>query len=51
MPLWAWSCPSLSLRSNSGVEYLFTQVPGEVDENQLKELHIRLRAVEPVVKG
>jgi len=30
---------------------LLTQAPSEVDEKQLKELHIRLRAVEPVVKG
>ncbi len=30
---------------------LLTQAPSEVDEKQLKELHIRLRAVEPVVKS
>ena len=30
---------------------LLTQAPSEVDEKQLKELHIRLRAVEPAVKG
>jgi aspartyl-tRNA synthetase len=30
---------------------LLTQAPSEVDEKQLKELHIRLRAVEPVVKN
>ncbi len=30
---------------------LLTQAPSEVDEKQLKELHIRLRNVEPVVKG
>jgi aspartyl-tRNA synthetase len=30
---------------------LLTQAPSEVDEKQLKELHSRLRAVEPVVKG
>jgi aspartyl-tRNA synthetase len=29
---------------------LLTQAPSEVDERQLKELHIRLRAVEPSVK-
>ncbi len=29
---------------------LLTQAPSEVDEKQLKELHIRLRNVEPVVK-
>ena len=29
---------------------LLTQAPSEVDEKQLKELHIRLRAVEPAVK-
>ena len=30
---------------------LLTQAPSEVDEKQLKELHIRLRAVEPAVKS
>ena len=30
---------------------LLTQAPSEVDEKQLRELHIRLRSVEPVVKG
>jgi len=30
---------------------LLTQAPSEVDEKQLKELHIRLRAVEPAVKN
>ena len=30
---------------------LLTQAPSVVDEKQLKELHIRLRAVEPVVKS
>ena len=30
---------------------LLTQAPSEVDEKQLKELHIRLRAVEPGVKN
>jgi aspartyl-tRNA synthetase len=30
---------------------LLTQAPSEVDEKQLKELHIRLRNAEPVVKG
>ncbi len=30
---------------------LLTQAPSEVDEKQLKELHIRLRAVEPSVKS
>ena len=30
---------------------LLTQAPSEVDEKQLRELHIRLRNVEPVVKG
>ena len=30
---------------------LLTQAPSEVDEKQLKELHIRLRNVEPVVKA
>ena len=30
---------------------LLTQAPSEVDEKQLKELHIRLRAVEPAVKA
>ena len=30
---------------------LLTQAPSVVDEKQLKELHIRLRTVEPVVKG
>jgi len=30
---------------------LLTQAPSEVDERQLKELHIRLRAVEPAVKS
>jgi hypothetical protein len=30
---------------------LFMQVPSEVDAKQLKELHIRLRAVEPAVKS
>ncbi len=30
---------------------LLTQAPSEVDEKQLKELHIRLRATEPAVKG
>ena len=30
---------------------LLTQAPSEVDEKQLKELHIRLRAVEPSVKN
>ena len=30
---------------------LLTQAPSEVDEKQLRELHIRLRAVEPVVKS
>jgi aspartyl-tRNA synthetase len=28
-----------------------TQAPSEVDEKQLRELHIRLRATEPVVKS
>ncbi|MFT5590357.1 MAG: aspartyl-tRNA synthetase [Bradyrhizobium sp.] len=30
---------------------LLTQAPSPVDEKQLRELHIRLRAVEPVIKG
>ena len=30
---------------------LLTQAPSEVDEKQLKELHIRLRAVEPALKS
>ena len=30
---------------------LLTQAPSVVDEKQLKELHIRLRSVEPVLKG
>ncbi|MFZ6750383.1 aspartate--tRNA ligase [Undibacterium sp. Ren11W] len=30
---------------------LLTQAPSAVDEKQLRELHIRLRAVEPVIKG
>ena len=30
---------------------LLTQAPSEVDEKQLRELHIRLRNVEPAVKG
>ncbi|MES2931926.1 MAG: aspartate--tRNA ligase [Pseudomonadota bacterium] len=30
---------------------LLTQAPSEVDEKQLKELHIRLRSVEPVIKA
>lgn len=30
---------------------LLTQAPSEVDEKQLRELHIRLRSVEPAVKG
>jgi len=30
---------------------LLTQAPSEVDEKQLKELHIRLRATEPAVKS
>ena len=30
---------------------LLTQAPSEVDEKQLKELHIRLRNVEPVMKA
>ncbi len=30
---------------------LLTQAPSEVDEKQLKELHIRLRNIEPVVKA
>jgi aspartyl-tRNA synthetase len=30
---------------------LLTQAPSEVDEKQLRELHIRLRATEPVVKS
>jgi aspartyl-tRNA synthetase len=30
---------------------LLTQAPSEVDEKQLKELHIRLRTVEPKVAG
>ena len=30
---------------------LLTQAPSEVDEKQLRELHIRLRAVEPAIKG
>ena len=30
---------------------LLTQAPSEVDEKQLKELHIRLRNVEPVIKA
>ncbi len=30
---------------------LLTQAPSAVDEKQLKELHIRLRAVEPVIKA
>jgi aspartyl-tRNA synthetase len=30
---------------------LLTQAPSEVDEKQLRELHIRLRNVEPVVKA
>jgi aspartyl-tRNA synthetase len=30
---------------------LLTQAPSAVDEKQLKELHIRLRNVEPVVKA
>ena len=30
---------------------LLTQAPSEVDEKQLRELHIRLRAVDPVVKN
>jgi aspartyl-tRNA synthetase len=30
---------------------LLTQAPSEVDEKQLRELHIRLRNAEPVVKG
>ncbi|GAA4023061.1 aspartate--tRNA ligase [Actimicrobium antarcticum] len=30
---------------------LLTQAPSAVDEKQLRELHIRLRSVEPVVKG
>ena len=30
---------------------LLTQAPSEVDEKQLKELHIRLRATEPVIKS
>jgi aspartyl-tRNA synthetase len=28
-----------------------TQAPSEVDEKQLRELHIRLRATEPAVKS
>jgi len=30
---------------------LLTQAPSEVDEKQLRELHIRLRAAEPVIKA
>jgi aspartyl-tRNA synthetase len=30
---------------------LLTQAPSAVDEKQLRELHIRLRATEPVIKG
>lgn len=30
---------------------LLTQAPSEVDERQLRELHIRLRAAEPAIKG
>ncbi len=30
---------------------LLTQAPSEVDEKQLRELHIRLRSVEPAIKG
>jgi len=30
---------------------LLTQAPSAVDEKQLRELHIRLRAAEPVIKG
>ncbi len=30
---------------------LLTQAPSEVDEKQLRELHIRLRATEPAIKG
>ncbi len=30
---------------------LLTQAPSPVDEKQLRELHIRLRAAEPVIKG
>ena len=30
---------------------LLTQAPSAVDEKQLKELHIRLRSVEPVIKA
>ena len=30
---------------------LLTQAPSEVDERQLRELHIRLRATEPAIKG
>jgi aspartyl-tRNA synthetase len=30
---------------------LLTQAPSEVDEKQLRELHIRLRSVEPTVKA
>lgn len=30
---------------------LLTQAPSEVDEKQLRELHIRLRAVEPAIKA
>ncbi len=30
---------------------LLTQAPSEVDEKQLRELHIRLRAAEPAIKG
>ena len=30
---------------------LLTQAPSEVDEKQLRELHIRLRSMEPAIKG
>jgi aspartyl-tRNA synthetase len=41
----------IAFPKTQSAQCLLTQAPSEVDEKQLKELHIRLRAVEPVVKG
>ncbi len=41
----------IALPKTQRAQCLLTQAPSEVDEKQLRELYIRLRATEPAIKA